>query len=265
MRNIQFRQEVDQFEYILGFGQKDRDEWMLLRESLKMMESVAAKNRKTMVGLFDEFGDVKKLDGDRIVKLFRSELQLQANTVCLFAGSYESVMNTIFISRSAPFYRYARIIRLGRIDQELFRRHLTGVFEENQLMHADGLANEITAFTQGHPYYTSLMAQLAIVYRFDGPIQELTEMALESEGNYLEKAWSEISARKQEKAVILALAQNPEALLYQQLDPRKINIGRVLAKLKGSGFLEAQPNGYRFTDPLLQEWIRSKVLQLPGD
>ena len=187
MRNLQFRQEIDQYEYILGFGQKNLDEWALLKDSLQLMESFAEKNKKKLIGFFDEFGDVKKLDGDRIVKLFRSELQTHQNTTCLFAGSYESVMNNIFVTRSAPFYRYARIIRLGRVDTVQFRNHLQGIFSGQDLQGGDDLAAQIVSFTQGHPYYTSLMAQLAVIYRFDGTLAELIDLAIESEGNYLEK------------------------------------------------------------------------------
>lgn len=263
MRNVQFRQEINQYEYILGFGQRNYDEWLLLKESLQLMESFAAKNKKKLIGFFDEFGDVKKLDGDRIVKLFRSELQIQKNTTCMFAGSYESVMNSIFVTRSAPFYRFARIIRLSRIDPETFRNHLRGIFSEQNLKGGDDLSAQIVSFTQGHPYYTSLMAQLAVIYHFSGTMRDLAEIAIEAEGNYLEKSWSEISSKSQEKAVILAIAEDSDTLLYQQLDYRKINVARVLKKLKEAGLVESTSHGHQLTDPLLAWWIRQKVLKLP--
>ncbi len=263
MRNIQFRQEIDQYEYILGFGQKNYDEWALIKESLQLMESFALKNQKRLIAFFDEFGDVKKLDGDRIVKLFRSELQVQNNTTCLFAGSYESVMNNIFVTKSAPFYRFARIIRLGRIEPQTFRNHLLGVFIEQDIKGAELLSSQIVSFTQGHPYYTSLMAQLAVIYQFNGTILDLIELALEAECNYLEKSWSEISSKSQERSVILAIVENSEAQLYQHLDHRKINVARVLKKLKETGFIETTKNGHQLTDPLLAWWIHQKVLRLP--
>jgi uncharacterized protein len=207
---------------------------------------------------------VQKLDGDRIVKLFRSELQIQQNTTCLFAGSYESVMNNIFVTRSAPFYRFARIIRLGRISQDTFQAHIHEIFQENGLTGVNNLPAQIVSFTQGHPYYSSLMTQLAVLYRFNGTIYELIEMAMDAESNYLEKSWSEISSKKQEKVVIMAIAENSFALLYKQLDHRKINVARVLKKLKETGLIEPIPDGYQLTDPLLAAWIRERILKLPN-
>ncbi|MCF6280433.1 MAG: hypothetical protein L3J14_08810 [Flavobacteriaceae bacterium] len=49
------------------------------------------------------------------MKLFRSIIQLQQNTVFLFSGSYEAVMNELFVSKDSPFYRMTRIIELGNI------------------------------------------------------------------------------------------------------------------------------------------------------
>ena len=74
------------------------------------MDPLAGKHRKKMICAFDEFGDVSKLDGDKIVKLFRSVIQNHKNTSCIFSGSYESVMNAMFIKKNAPFSRFARSV-----------------------------------------------------------------------------------------------------------------------------------------------------------
>ena len=88
---------------------------------------------KKIVCGFDEFGDVENLDGDRIIKLFRSVIQLQKESSYLFAGSYESVMNRIFNTKSSPFLRFARIIHLGPITPAEFTPFLTKVFVSNQI------------------------------------------------------------------------------------------------------------------------------------
>jgi len=81
-----------------------------------------------MLAAFDEFGDINKLDGEHIVKLFRSVIQLQQNTTFLFSGSYESVMSELFVSKNAPFYRMTRIIELGNIDSHDFEIYFTKSF-----------------------------------------------------------------------------------------------------------------------------------------
>ena len=204
MQNLQFRQEVEGSEFILGFGQASANAWDLLRSSLKLIETFSQKHETQTVAVFDEFGDVGKLDGERVVKLFRSELQLQPSTVCLFSGSYESVMSNTFVSPSAPFYRFARIFRLEPIDPKAFKEHLTPVFRQEGFEHPEQLAAQITRFTHGHPYYTQLLAQQALFHseqfgKAERSFRELLQTSLDTEVNYCEKVWDEISAKHQEK------------------------------------------------------------------
>jgi AAA+ ATPase superfamily predicted ATPase len=163
LRNLQFRQTIDQYDFILGFGNPQPDEWELLSESLKLIEKFAGTNKKKIVCGFDEFGDVEKLDGDRIIKLIRSVIQLQKESSYLFAGSYESVMNRIFNTKSSPFLRFARIIHLGPITPAEFTPFLTKVFVSNQIEKGKQLAQTIRSFTWGHPYYTQLIEQQAVL------------------------------------------------------------------------------------------------------
>ena len=184
-----------------------------------------------MISGFDEFGDIEKLDGDRIIKLFRSELQRQQKSVYLFAGSYESIMNKIFTDKSSPFLRFARIIKLGNISAESFIPYLeTNLFEAN-IEESGKLARDIFDFTGGHPYYTQLLAQQSLL--FHGNLKpnsrrmfHLLEETLYVEKDYLERLWESISGNRQQKTVMLALAEE-KGTLYTTLDNNKINISRA--------------------------------------
>ena len=266
MQNLQFRQEVEGSEFILGFGQSSANAWDLLRFSLQLIETFSQKHETQTVAVFDEFGDVGKLDGEQIVKLFRAELQLQASTICLFSGSYESVMSNTFVSPKAPFYRFARIFRLQPIAPEVFQKHLTAVFRQEGFAQPEPFAGQITRFTNGHPYYTQLLAQQALFHHKafankDRSFQDLLTLSLDTEVNYCEKVWDEISAKHQEKQVLLELAKGNSSL-YAVMDSRKINISRTVKRLLNSGLLEKANGAYSFTDPLLRYWIREKILKL---
>lgn len=266
MRNIQFRQEVEGFEFILGFGQKNMNDWEMLSESLKMIERFAEKHNQILLGVFDEFGDIEKLNGNKIVKLFRAELQLQNNSVFLFAGSYESMMNKIFISSSAPFYRFARIIRLGNISEKEFVNYLTPYLKKENIPDAEGRVQQIADFTNGHPYYTPFMVQ-QLIFNFSlesgsvSNLKKLIDISVDAENDYFERIWSEISANRQEKVVILALAEGINNL-YSSLDAKKINISRTVKRLSGSGHIQINENKYYLTDPLFNYWLKKRILKI---
>jgi AAA+ ATPase superfamily predicted ATPase len=49
LKNLQFRQTVDQYDFILGFGNAQPDEWQLLSESLKLIDTFAGENNRNIV------------------------------------------------------------------------------------------------------------------------------------------------------------------------------------------------------------------------
>jgi len=266
LKNIQFRQAVDQYEFIVGFGQQHPDEWELLAESIRFIEKFGRNHEKKMIAGFDEFGDIEKLDGDRIVKLFRSELQRQQKSVYLFAGSYESVMNRIFADKSSPFLRFARVIKLGNIAGEDFIPYIEARLQEGAIDAPGTLAREIFDFTDGHPYYTQLLAQQTLVFqRTLKPdhrrMSNLLEETLYVEKDYLERLWESISGNRQQKVVVLSLAEE-KGSPYTRLDKNKINISRTLKQLSDAGHITHNTSHHCLVDPLFRYWIRKTILKI---
>ncbi len=174
-------------------------------------------------------------------------------------------MTRIFISRSSPFLRFARIIHLGPVNPEEFRPWITRSLNHYKVFNGEELAKEIVQFTLGHPYYTQLLTQQAVF--LNDPrgttrisFQTILAEALALENDYLEKLWESISVNRQQKAVILAIAAGEESL-YSRLDRNRINVYRTLKQLSGSGTIFTTPS-VRLTDPLFREWIRKRVLKM---
>ena len=81
--------------------------------------------------------------------------------------------------------------------------------------------------------------------------------------NYCEKVWDEISAKHQEKQVVLELAKGNSSL-YAVMDSRKINISRTVKRLLNTGLLEKANGAYSFTDPLLRYLGPGKNSETPN-
>ena len=73
-------------------------------------------------------------------------------------------MNKIFADKSSPFLRFARIIKLGNIAAESFIPYLETSLMEGNIEEFGKLARDIFDFTGGHPYYTQLLAQQALLF-----------------------------------------------------------------------------------------------------
>lgn len=265
IQNAKIKAAIDDFEFLLSFSEKQPNNWQLIESSIDFINDFASKNNKKIVCALDEFGDINKLDGNRIVKLFRSKIQRQEFTSFIFSGSYESVMNQLFVQKQAPFYRFARIITLGPIEKEIFIKHYEIELGRQNINYAESDIAEILEFTQGHPYYSQLaLQQLIISFKMNDKIpspKQLFDELLLVERNYLEKVWDDLQRSKENTKVVLALISSKSGI-YSELKNSNINISRSLQKLHGNGFLlKNEAGNYKLSDPLFQHWVIKKVLR----
>lgn len=266
-KNIELKQVIDEFEFVLKYTSPDSDEWELLSDSIDFIDQYSNKYKKHIYCGLDEFGDISKLDGDRIVKLFRSKIQLQKNAAYIFSGSSESMMDALFMKKNSPFYRLARVIELGYLGKAEFSPYLEKSFHNFKIPVSESFIDSILDFTKGHPYYTQLLLQhIYIRHQLSSgnlklELREVLEELLVSEKNYLEKLWEEISRRKEHRIVVAKLAEDSESL-YTRVDYKSINVYRTLKTLKGSGYvIKDETERYILSDPLFAYWIKKKVLK----
>lgn len=263
-KSVEFKSTIEDFEFILKFGQPDADSRLLLEESIDFADKYTKKyNTRLAIGL-DEFGDIEKLGGNEIAKLFRAKMQVQKNVSYLFSGSYESVMNQLFTTSKSPFYRFARIMELGYIEIEEFKNLFRQKLKSADKKVNEPLITKILGFTKGHPYYSSLFLQQWILQN-DIPedsgkaFEYLTETIITIERPYIEKIWEEISSSKDQRFLALSLAESKKP--YSAMDIRRINVSRTIATMKNKGIILKRKDGYSFTDPIFEAWIRRNVLK----
>ncbi len=62
VQNIKLKAVLDDFQFIIGFADKTKDEWELIAESIDFIDAFSKKHHKQMICAFDEFGDISKFD-----------------------------------------------------------------------------------------------------------------------------------------------------------------------------------------------------------
>ncbi len=264
-RNIELKQTIESFEFILKYSSPNPNVWELFSDSLDFINSYPKKYDRKIICAFDEFGDIKKFDGDKIVKMVRSKIQFQDHAAFIFSGSYESVMETFFVKQNSPFFRFARIIHLGYIGRDEFKNYISATLSDNEILFNEKFINEILDFTKGHPYYTQLVLQQILLNKSTGLNQknvslfDILQQLLIVENNYLEKQWEDISKSRELVQTLIAVVKYGKSL-YSHLDTKKINPGRALKKLTGSGLLFRENKGYHLSDPLFELWVKEKII-----
>ena len=268
MHQMEFKQAVEDFEFILKFADKNQDELDLLSESIDFIEEFASKYKKQIICGFDEFGDIEKLNGGEIVKLFRAKIQLQQQTAYIFSGSQESVMERIFITSKSPFYRFARVIHIKEINPGIFIKYIRKEFEKIDIDIQKSALNILLGFTKGHPYYTQLICK-QLEFKLvgtnknkinDREIIDAIDEAYWSEINYIEKLWGELSGTREQVNILLAIAQGIPSL-YNSLDLNKLNVSRALRKLRSKGLIKKEDKINVLVDPMLKYFIRKEIFK----
>lgn len=264
LKNLQLKTAIEDFEYILGFSETQKNTWELLEKSIDFIDLFAEKHQKRMICAFDEFGDIKKLDGNKIIKLFRSKIQMHKHASYIFSGSYESVMSSLFIEKNSPFFRFARVINLGGIEKEKFLEFFLVQLKKYQIECGQDYLSQILDYTKGHPYYSQLALQEIVIFnalnKRTPSVNELIAQMLVVEKDYIEKSWEEISASKENVKLILSVVQI-QRKLYSGLKNSGINISRALKSLTQNGTIRKTEKGYELTDPLLNNWIENNIIR----
>jgi len=264
IQNLKLKAVLDDFQFIIGFADNSKDEWELISESIDFVDEFSKKHKAKMICAYDEFGDIIKFDpkGD-LVKLFRSKIQQQTNSTYIFSGSFESVMQNMFVSSKAPFYRLARIIHLEYMEEEPLAAYLKTRFKQLKIKLPVHYPEGIVRLSQCHPYYIQLAFQQVVLFNtLNGhlpDLDELTGLMLSAEKDYLEKVWEDISNNREYVHTLRAIATNG-GNLYKRLKPKNINVARATKKLEGLGLLfRDKTRGWFISDPLLHQWIKKNI------
>lgn len=263
IQNIKLNAVINDFQFILGFADPSKNEWELISESIDFVDNFAKKHNTPMVCAYDEFGDVKKFDSKgNLVKLFRSKIQHQANTTYIFSGSLESVINNMFVTSKSPFYRLARIIRLGYMEKEPWTHYLDTMFKQLKFNVPYNYSEDIYLLCKGHPYYTHLAFQQVTLqktlYSNLPGLNMLKEIMLLTEKDYLEKVWEDISGNKEYVYTLRAIAESRSGV-YKRLSNKGVNVSRAINNLEGMGILFRNKKGYFISDPFFAYWIQKNI------
>ncbi len=266
LKQVEIKQVIEDFEFVLNIAERNRDEQALIEEALDFPQKFTVKNKKDLYFFYDEFGDIQKLNGESLIKLMRSKFQRHSNVCYLFAGSQESVMKEIFALEKSAFYRFGRLIYLGEIERKIFADYIQSRFAEGGIAVNQQIANRILDKTKGHPYYTQLVCQ-HIHYAVQGEketvesddVEQGYREALNSERTYFEKLWEELSTAPAQLGLLIEIVKGGKNLWLLEKE-NGINVSRTLRLLRKRGFIKKIDEGdYSLIDPLFHSYILDQL------
>jgi len=266
-KNLQIKQTINDFEWMLKFTEKNKNEHELFSTVLDFPDKFAKKHKAHMIMFIDEIGDIDKFDSGNLIKLMRSKFQLHNNVTYLFAGSQQSVIENIFVDKTGPFYRFGQLMPIDTIQKDAFKEYLILKFNEVKVNFTHKALDYLLDITDGHPYYTQLLCRELYFYAMshntvinNETVEFTLQEAIFAEDIYFSKIWEEIAANSAQINILHNIIENKNSL-YNNNSEKKLNVSRTLNQLQNKGLIRKEAKGrFKFVDPLFAEYVKRKFL-----
>jgi hypothetical protein len=134
-----------------------RDTERLAAEVFALPARIAAARRQKMAIALDEFQAIASFDGGSVEHALRAAVQTQRNVGYVFAGSEPSLMERMLGPRR-PFYKAGPVMRLEKINADLFADFVEARFIAGGCRVEEGLGAAIVDLAANVPYDVQRLA-----------------------------------------------------------------------------------------------------------
>jgi hypothetical protein len=248
----------------LAVGEKDALSALL--EGLRHAENLAAKKKKKLIVIIDEFSDLEKYNGQSIEKALRSEIQKQTDIGYIFSGSEQSVMLSMIRDSKRAFYKLGRIMELGPIGRNAYVSFISGWLSKGGFTIKDDDLQRIFQIGNDVPYNIQRLCNVLWDYAREAKaidtslIAKLPVIIARQDSPHYEMLWR--SASQAQKVLLIALSKDPAAKPFSRDFQLEHGIGpsssikASLDSLVKKGILFKTLQGsYQFVDSFMPYWI----------
>lgn len=255
-----------EFEFDFEAAKEDIDK--VLDDLYDLPQKIAAKRKRQLVVVFDEFQEITALNLP-IERSLRAKIQHHDKVSYCFMGSKRHLLDELFLDKNKPLYRIAKSVPLGKIPAGKFKTFIHSRFKSVDMDIEESLIEQILKLTACHPYYTQQLCHeiFNICFSKKGVTPKDIEIArdkcISAQSYAYSTIWDGLAGKQ--KDLILALALNPEANIYSQEFLTKHELGApatvqtAVKALEKKGLLDRQNGSYFISDIFLVEWIKKII------
>lgn len=242
-------------------------------EVLKLPDKLASKSKKPLILVFDEFQTILQFkDEIDIIAEIRSAALGQKNINYVFMGSETSMLERMFSSSDEKFFNSVRKEPVGLIAREEFVKFIISRFAKRGVQINSETADSICKWARDIPadiqhfcavIWDSLPVSASSFGEKDFPAFLAGEIEYQDE-RFLQ-LWKALSGES-DRMILRELAFRRHSQMTSEfchsVGMDKSTISRRLKKLTHGqlGFiLHKRRDGYYFSDPFFEEWVRQKA------
>jgi hypothetical protein len=247
-----------------------RDTARLAAEIFTLPARISAARKQNMAIALDEFQTIASFDGGTVEHALRAAVQNQRTVGYVFSGSEPSLMERM-LGPKRPFYKAGPVMRLEKIEAEVFASFIDDRFRASGIRPEEGLGTAIVELAENVPYdvqrlahetWDDVRAAGRKIASLDDLHQTLTRL-LSEQHTVFEETWQRLTLVQ--RAVLRALVlEDGKELLSADVRgrhrlPGTSTVQSALAALVREDVVMKDAARYVVNDSLYREWVARKT------
>ena len=238
----------------------------LVERPFTLAQRLSEETKVSCVFIIDEFPEIMKLRngrqvGDKIFGVLRTLFEKNKGIVLTIAGSSCSLMESITLHKSSPFYRQFKVIKVPPMEDKHIRRiittHMPGTSEKT--------LDEVARFCNGIPYYANVIG-LELKKRSKKDVETVKQIAEEYLTQYGDIIFTQEFQQltPYEKQILIAITRDNHtpARISKATGQPSNNVSKYLNILDQKALVVKTGKGiYDLTDQVYKRWIMEKQIK----
>lgn len=247
-----------------------RDTARLAGEVFALPGRIAAARHQRLAIALDEFQAVASFDGGNVEHALRAAVQDQRSVGYVFAGSEPSLMERM-LEVKRPFYKAGPVLRLQKIDPEIFATFIESRFGSSGLKPEPGLGEAIVDLAANVPYDVQRLAHetwddARVAGRRTAGLEDLHGTLTRLMGEHqtaFEEQWQRLTLIQRAVLRALVLEDGRELLSADVRTRHRLpvasSVQSALAALLKQDIIMKEGARYVASDSLYREWVARKT------
>jgi len=248
-----------------------RDTARLADEIFALPARIADARGQPLAIALDEFQAITAFDDANVEHALRAAVQQQRSVGYVFAGSEPSLMERMITSRR-PFYKAGPVVRLGKIDEEIFAAFIESKFTRSGIRPENGLGEAIVELAGNVPYDVQRLAHetwddVRAAGRKAASLDDLhltLGRLLDEQHTMFEEAWQRLTLVQRGVLRAIVLENGRELLSAGVRDrhrlPAASSVQSALAALVRQDIVMKDRERYVVNDSLYREWMARRTV-----
>ena len=247
-----------------------RDTARLADEIFALPARIADARGQRLAIALDEFQAITAFDDANVEHALRAAVQQQRSVGYVFAGSEPSLMERMITSRR-PFYKAGPVVRLGKIDEQVFAAFIETKFTSSGIRPEEGLGEAIVELAGNVPYDVQRLAHetwddVRAAGRKTASLDDLhltLGRLLDEQHTMFEEAWQRLTLAQRAVLRAIVLENGRELLSAGVRDrhrlPAASSVQSALAALVRQDIVMKDRERYVVNDSLYREWMARRT------